>query len=164
MGMHEQEQESPLPRELPDMFREAIARLQAAEQELDRQFEAEQRENERARDHLAERARKGELGPDWQRVQQRIDLDETSLEAVFSGTDESPAARALRERSQKNLQELAAEWRQEDEDGDGEQPSPAAVVSQASADSAEHFAQAAQRISEALSAIRGVALDRDRGM
>ena len=40
----------------------------------------------------AARARRGELGPDWQRLQRQIDLGETSTTAVVAGVDDSPAA------------------------------------------------------------------------
>ncbi len=139
--------------DIEEMLRGAIERLQAANAELDAEIEAERSQNDEARQNLAERARKGELGADWQRVQQRIDLGETSLEAVFSGADESQAARALRERSQANLGELAEEWRREDETDDGDEPSPAAVVSHASAESSEHYAAAVERIAQSLRSI-----------
>jgi hypothetical protein len=48
-------------------------------------------------------ARRGDLGRDWQEVQARIDAGRTSLAAVFSGEDGSPAAVRLRERSQLTL-------------------------------------------------------------
>jgi hypothetical protein len=139
--------------DIEEMLREAIERLEAANAELDAEIEAEQAQNEQAREQFAERARAGALGADWQRVQQRIDLGETSLEAVFSGEDESQAARALRERSQANLGELAEQWRREDEQGEGEEPSPAAVVSAAAGESSQHYDAAVARIAEALRGI-----------
>ncbi|MFF2271217.1 hypothetical protein ACFVTX_03030 [Agromyces sp. NPDC058136] len=142
-----------------EMLREALERLAEAEAELDAEIEAERAQNDEAREQLAARARKGELGADWQRVQQRIDLGETSLEAVFTGGDDSQAARALRDRSQQQMQDLADEWREADEQGDGEEPSPAAVVSHASAESAAAHDAAAARIAEALRSIRRTAHD-----
>ena len=51
----------------------------------------------------AKAAARGELGPEWQKVQQRIDLEMTTLEDVFAGRDESPEALALVARSRENL-------------------------------------------------------------
>lgn len=47
-------------------------------------------------EEMSDRARAGELGPEWQRIQRRVDLDETSLEAVFSGDDTSSDAEFVR--------------------------------------------------------------------
>ncbi|CAB4964726.1 unannotated protein [freshwater metagenome] len=46
------------------------------------------------------------MGPEWQRVQRRIDAGETTVLDVFSGRDESPEAVRLRELSRTNLQSL----------------------------------------------------------
>jgi hypothetical protein len=54
-------------------------------------------------------ARRGDLGPDWQEVQARIDAGRTTVAAVFGGADESPAAARLRERSRSRLQALPDE-------------------------------------------------------
>lgn len=40
---------------------------------------------EQKQEDRAERARAGELGPEWQKIQQRIDNGQTSLQAVFIG-------------------------------------------------------------------------------
>lgn len=45
---------------------------------------------------MGDRARAGELGPEWQRLQRRVDLDETSLDRVFSGDDTSSEAEFVR--------------------------------------------------------------------
>lgn len=49
-------------------------------------------------------ARRGELGPDWQSVQSRIDAGDTTLTAVFGGEDTSPAAVRLREQSRATIE------------------------------------------------------------
>ncbi len=61
-------------------------------------------------DERAKAARAGHLGPDWQRVQQRIDLGVTTLEDVFSGRDDTPAARALLANATRNLGALHDRW------------------------------------------------------
>lgn len=81
-----------------------ITSLTMAIERIGQEVDAKHAEGDRAR---AEAARKGELGPHWRAVQSRLDRGETSLEAVFGGTDDSPEARALRETSRHRLAELA---------------------------------------------------------
>ena len=135
-----------------EALQQVMDQLIAADAELDKEIAAQQAESERAEARRAERAREGELGDDWRRMQQRIDADETTLADVFGGADDSPLAQALRERSSQNLRELAREWQKQDESGI-EEPSPAAVVSQAEADSLAHYAATLQQIDEAIAAI-----------
>ena len=54
----------------------------------------------------AARARRGELGPDWQRLQRQIDLGETSTTAVVAGVDDSPAAENVRRTAAENAREV----------------------------------------------------------
>ncbi|MDR6861839.1 hypothetical protein [Phycicoccus sp. 3266] len=54
----------------------------------------------------AAKARRGELGPDWQRLQRQIDLGETSATAVVAGVDESPAAENVRRTAAENAREV----------------------------------------------------------
>ena len=63
--------------------------------------QVEPEDEERAR-----KARGGELGPDWQRLQRRIDLDETSTTAVVAGIDDSPAAENVRRTAAENAREV----------------------------------------------------------
>ncbi|MCC2309385.1 hypothetical protein [Cellulomonas chengniuliangii] len=77
-----------------------VGQIEAIGARLDRSLRSEP-------DVRAEAARRGELGPDWRTVQQRIDAGRTSLEAVFGGEDESPAAQALRTISRRTLAGLA---------------------------------------------------------
>jgi hypothetical protein len=51
-------------------------------------------------------ARTGRLGPDWRAVQRRIDAGQTSLVAVFGGSDETPAAVRLRDRSRATIESM----------------------------------------------------------
>lgn len=51
-------------------------------------------------------ARRGELGRDWQEVQSRIDSGRTTLAAVFTGADGSPAAVRLRAQSRATLEAM----------------------------------------------------------
>lgn len=76
---------------------------------------------ERLRKH-AEAARRGELGDDWAKVQERIDNGETTLRDVFSGEDTSDAAASLRQTAQRNISKAMQQARQDAEDNDEEDP------------------------------------------
>ena len=76
---------------------------------------------ERLRKH-AEAARRGELGDDWAKVQERIDNGETTLRDVFSGEDTSDAAASLRQTAQRNIRKAMQQARQDAEDNDEEDP------------------------------------------
>lgn len=108
--------------QLASMFeelREVMAELERDNQEAEaRSVRADQADEERA-----ERARSGELGPEWQRIQRRIDEGETSLEDVFTGGDASSDAVELRQMATRNLGRLHEQWAKEaEEDPDAENP------------------------------------------
>ena len=63
-------------------------------------------EDAKSQEKFESDARTGALGVEWQRVQQRIDLGQTTLADVMSGADETQAARALRDRAESRLTEL----------------------------------------------------------
>ena len=65
---------------------------------------------------IAERARAGELGHEWERIQKRIDRGETTLEDVFTGRDSSAEAAGLRQRAAKTLGCLHDQWAKEAEE------------------------------------------------
>jgi hypothetical protein len=83
-----------------------LARLEALLGTLEREARASERELAESDRVRAAAAREGRLGPEWQVVQRRIDAGETTVLDVFSGRDESPEARRLREMSSANLQAL----------------------------------------------------------
>ena len=100
----------------------------------------------------AEQARAGELGPDWRVIQGRIDAGGTTLQAVFSGEDDSSEAANLRDVARHNLEELRASW---SDDADEEAPTaPDVVFAQTLRDSRARFEHAAARIQDALEAAR----------
>ncbi|KGM14531.1 hypothetical protein [Cellulomonas bogoriensis] len=87
----------------------ADARRVTAETQRDRQaFAREQAETDRARERAA---RNGDLGPDWQVVQRRIDSGQTTLAAVLDGRDASPEAAALMDRAAHRLVETSVQLR-----------------------------------------------------
>lgn len=69
-----------------------LAELQAEVQQLGVEARTAREEAEAER---AEKARAGELGPEQRRLQERIDLGQTSWGAVLSGADQSPEADAV---------------------------------------------------------------------
>jgi hypothetical protein len=83
-----------------------LARLEALIGSLEREERASERELADSDRERASAARDGRMGPEWQRVQRRIDAGETTLLDVFAGRDESPEAQRLREMSSANLQAL----------------------------------------------------------
>lgn len=100
--------------------REAIADLQASVEQVRAITSREADELRQLREQLARRdeeraeaARRGDLGPEWQRLQRRIDLGETSVQAVLTGEDDSSNADVLRATAMENTRSLAA--MQEDE-------------------------------------------------
>lgn len=108
--------------QLASMFEE----LQGVMAELERESqEAEARSvtEDQADEERVERARSGELGPEWQRIQRRIDEGETSLEDIFTGGDASSDAVELRQMATRNLGRLHEQWAKEAEDDpDAENP------------------------------------------
>ncbi|MGW9019974.1 hypothetical protein ACWGOE_00655 [Leucobacter chromiiresistens] len=101
---------------------EAIAQLQAATAQLDARTRAlaaarEQRETARADEarKTAEARRRGEHGRDWQILQQRIDLGQTSEIAVIQGLDVSAEARAVRKAMSVTLGQVVDQAAEADE-------------------------------------------------
>ena len=73
---------------------------------VETQLDAERvaREDAPREEQRAEAARSGELGRDWKDVQRRIDAGQTSLAAVFGGSDETPDAVRLRDQSRATIE------------------------------------------------------------
>jgi|SRR5690625_4061817 len=107
---------------------DAIAeQLQNLADELNQERDdAEQRAFE---EELARRNRSGERGRDWAEIQQRIDINQTSLNAVLTGEDTSPAARRVMSHAQKNLAGLRDQM-VEDAADDAEAIDPLAATSE----------------------------------
>lgn len=83
-----------------------LARLEALIGTLEREARDAQRELDESDRLRGDAAREGRMGPEWQAVQRRVDAGATTLLDVFSGRDESPDARRLREMSRANLSAL----------------------------------------------------------
>ncbi|WP_448630717.1 hypothetical protein [Cellulomonas soli] len=91
-----------------------LARIRAVVEEVERRSQADARREAGRADTVAEAARRGELGPEWRRVQERVDQGRTTLADVFSGKDTSPDAQALAERSRERVTQLAQAARQDE--------------------------------------------------
>ncbi|MGX5694896.1 hypothetical protein ACWKWP_01750 [Agromyces soli] len=88
---------------------ERIAEILRINAEIDAAGEADAEDDRLAMERIAKAARSGELGDDWRRMQQRADLEETTLEAAFTGGDDSREAEALRTASAARLSRLQDE-------------------------------------------------------
>jgi hypothetical protein len=85
---------------------ELLGRVEAVLAETARDAERVARVDAAREDERAEAARRGELGPDWQSVQRRVDAGETTLADVFGGSDETAAAVRLRDQSHATLEAM----------------------------------------------------------
>ena len=86
--------------------RERIAAVASLRAEIDEELAETAVEDAKSQEKFESDARAGALGVEWQRVQQRIDLGQTTLADVMSGADDTQAARALRDRAESRLTEL----------------------------------------------------------
>jgi hypothetical protein len=85
---------------------ELLRRVEAIVAETKRDAERVARDDAALEEARSSAARRGELGRDWQEVQARIDSGQTTLTAVFSGTDPSPAAVRLRMVSRATIEAM----------------------------------------------------------
>lgn len=93
--------------------------IDAEREELVEQFVSDpSTDHRRDYEDMSDRARAGELGPEWQKLQRRVDLEETSLERVFSGEDTSAEAefvRSVADEKAGTLLEMQVEPRAEED-------------------------------------------------
>lgn len=75
-------------------------------------------ERAKKEEEVARRRRSGEAGPDWQRLQQRIDMGRTTFFEIISGLDRSREAARVREVTAQNLTEATAIVREAQRKGD----------------------------------------------
>lgn len=77
-------------------IRAATTEVRAAAAEQRAQNEADRAKNAAKDEQLAEERREGKHGRDWQVLQQRIDLKQTTFVDVISGVDTSEEAKRIR--------------------------------------------------------------------
>ena len=114
--------------------RDALAELHASVEEVRAMTSRETDELRELREELARRdeeradaARRGQLGPEWQRLQRRIDLGETSVQAILTGQDDSADADLLRATAMANTRTVAVMQEDELDDEDPTNETFAAV-------------------------------------
>ncbi|MBC2931992.1 hypothetical protein [Nocardioides sp. zg-1228] len=76
--------------------REATASLRQLAAHLGAERDKFRAESARRIQDLQAQARRGELGPDQERLQRRVDAGETSWRDIASGADDDPSAEAAR--------------------------------------------------------------------
>ena len=108
--------------QLRDRLENSISSLRGTLDSLNDAQRVATAQNAEAEEKRAKAARSGELGSDWQRIQQRIDLNSTTLADVFSGRDDSPEARALLGTARSTLAEVSKELDDEAEAAEEETP------------------------------------------
>lgn len=107
-------------------MREAMARIESVMQEEAARFAEESRAYEEPLERIAQERRSGSAGRDWRVLQQRMDLGETSMEAILSGADESEEAAAVRAQLEAMGPMLRAEYART-LDGEDQRPGVAEV-------------------------------------
>lgn len=102
-----------------------LERLRRTSEELDAMAVQQQAEWDQARAQWADEdeeratlARRGDLGPQWVRLQQRIDLGETSISDILRGNDDSVDAELVMTDARRRAEELGQELRERDEQGE----------------------------------------------
>lgn len=94
---------------------DAVSGLRTLAASIRKEHETFKRERDGRRDQRAKAAREGELGPDLQRLQMRIDRNETSWDDVIAGRDNHPSAVVARQNIRTKLEEIAEEVQQDPE-------------------------------------------------
>jgi hypothetical protein len=113
---------------------EATASLRQLAAHLGAERDKFRAESARRIQDLQAQARRGELGPDQERLQRRVDAGETSWRDIASGADDDPTAEAAR----THLGTSLAALREELEDDDAFQEADAAARAQQELATPEH--------------------------
>lgn len=94
--------------------REATASLRQLAAHLGAERDRFRAESARRLADLQAQARRGELGPDQERLQRRVDAGETSWRDIASGVDQDPTAEAARAGLDQSLTALREELEDDD--------------------------------------------------
>ena len=84
----------------------AVADIRALTASIKRSHEKFKADHAGRRSEREEANRRGDNGPDVQRVQQRIDRGETTWDAVRNGSDDHPSSIRVRQMIEANLDQL----------------------------------------------------------
>lgn len=112
-----------------EQLRQATKRVAAQTSELREAREAREREHVVKAKAAAEARRRGDSGKDWQVLQQRIDLGQTTEFDILQGFDLSPEARAVRKQMGEDIGKIADERAKEV--GEGAELPPSFAEAQA---------------------------------
>ena len=88
---------------------EAVAELGAVSAELAAIAVEQRAERDAVMEQFAEKARAGELGDEQRRLQERMDLGQTSWGALADGSDDSPDAVAVRVQVERGAERAVTE-------------------------------------------------------
>lgn len=93
----------------------AVSSLRSMAAGIRREHEEFRRDRGRRSGERAAQARSGELGPEMQELQQRIDRGSTTWDDVLSGRDTHPSAVAARTNMARNLTDIGEQVREDPE-------------------------------------------------
>jgi hypothetical protein len=93
----------------------ATRELRSLAARLSAQRDAFKRDAAARRAEFETQARRGEFGPDQQRIQRRVDAGETTWEDVAAGRDEDPSAAAARAHMNATFSALHDELQRDEE-------------------------------------------------
>ncbi|MDR1441545.1 MAG: hypothetical protein LBJ02_04025 [Bifidobacteriaceae bacterium] len=100
--------------------RESIDWLKTVSSTLRAEADELRKELDKRREQDADQRRRGEQGPEWKILQQRIDLNQTTYIDIMTGLDQSREAKRVREYISQGLPKVKAAFDRavlEDEDG-----------------------------------------------
>ena len=86
---------------------DAVSSLRAMTASIKKDHEAFKKERDKRREERAKEAREGELGREMQRLQARVDRNQTTWEDVVEGRDNDPSAVVARENARRNIADLS---------------------------------------------------------
>lgn len=88
---------------------DAVSSLRAMTASIKREHEQFKKERDKRRAERAKEAREGTLGREMQRLQMRVDRNETTWEAVVEGRDNDASAVIARDHMRRNIEDLATQ-------------------------------------------------------
>ncbi len=100
----------------------SIEELQGYTLDLESQLSENRAAAAQLQDETERANRRGERGRDWQILQSRIDLEQTTMRAIMGGEDSSPEAESVRKTLRSNIERLNEELHREAEEEETVEP------------------------------------------
>jgi hypothetical protein len=94
---------------------DAVSSLRSMTASIRKEHEQFKKERDKRRKERAAEAREGELGREMQRLQLRVDQNQTTWEDVLEGRDEHPSAVVARDNARRNIADLARQLQSDPE-------------------------------------------------